>query len=140
MASPASSDPANPKWMTILGWVLTVLPSAPLIFSAAVKFSGNKQVTEGLEKMSWQPGLAFPLGFAELACTVLYLIPQTSVLGAILLTGYMGGAIATHISLEEPFAFQAVFGIVIWLGIFLREPRLRAILPYRRPQTSTTGK
>ena len=90
-----------------------------------------KDVTEGLEKMSWDPNLAIPLGITELACTILYLIPQTSVLGAILLTGYMGGAIATHISLEEPFAFQAVFGVVIWLGIFLREPRLRTILPIR---------
>jgi hypothetical protein len=129
MSSPAIST--NPKWMTWLGWVLTVLPSAALIMSAGFKFSGDKTVTEGLEKMSWAPNLAVPLGITELACTILYLIPRTSVLGAILLTGYMGGAIATHISLEESFAFQAVFGIVIWLGIFLREPRLRAILPWR---------
>ena len=127
----ATAPPANPKWMTWLGWVLTVLPSAALIMSAGFKFSGDKTVTEGLQKMGWGPNLAVPLGITELTCTILYLIPQTSVLGAILLTGYMGGAIATHISLEEPFAFQAVFGIVIWLGIFLREPRLRTILPYR---------
>jgi len=123
--------------MTWLGWVLTVLPSAVLIMSAGFKFSGDKTVTEGLQKMSWGPNLAVPLGITELACTILYLIPQTSVLGAILLTGYMGGAIATHISLEESFVFQAVFGVVIWLGIFLREPRLRAILPIR---TLASGK
>ena len=127
---------ANPLWMTCLGWVLTVLPSLALMMSAGFKFSGMKDVTDGLQKMSWDPGLAVPLGIVELGCTILYLIPQTSVLGAILLTGYMGGAIATHISLEESFVFQAIFGIVIWLGIFLREPRLRSILPWRTPLSS----
>jgi len=140
MSSPAFPAPGNPKWMTWLGWVFTVLPSLVLIGSGVYKFSGAKEVTEGLQKMGWGTHLAVPLGITELTCTILYLIPQTSVLGAILLTGYMGGAIATHISLEEPFAFQAVFGIVIWLGIFLREPRLRTILPYRRPQISFTEK
>lgn len=129
--SSESLVPANPRWMTWLGWALTVLPSAMLILSGGMKLAGGKMVTEGLERMSWQPGLAMPLGIVEIACTIIYLIPRTSVLGAILLTGYMGGAIATHISLEESFAFQAVFGIVIWLGIFLREPRLRQVLPYR---------
>lgn len=127
----ATPPAANPKWMTWIGWIVTVLPSLALIASAGFKFSGDKTVTEGLQKMSWEPNLAVPLGITELTCTILYLIPRTSVLGAILLTGFMGGAIATHISLEESFAFQAVFGIVIWLGIFLREPRLRALLPLR---------
>ena len=131
--SSIAAAPANPRWMTWVGWVLTVLPSLLLIMSAAMKFTGAKEVTEGLQKMSWDPKLAVPLGITELTCTILYLIPQTSVVGAILLTGYMGGAIATHISQEEPFAIQAVIGVVIWLGIFLREPRLRTILPIRWP-------
>ena len=133
MSSPPPSVAANPKWMTWLGWFLTALTGAALIASAGLKFSGGKMVTDGLEKMSWDPKLAVPLAITELACAILYLIPQTSVLGAILIAGYMGGAIATHISLEESFAFQAAFGVIVWLGIFLREPRLRAILPIRRP-------
>lgn len=131
MSSPESPTAANPKWMTWLGWVLTALPSLVLLGSAGYKFSGGKEFMDGLKKMGWDPNLAMPLAITELACTILYLIPQTSVLGAILLTGYMGGAIVVHISQGEPFAFQAVFGVVIWLGIFLREPRLRQILPYR---------
>ena len=131
MSSPAPS--ANPKWMTWLGWVLTVLPGLVFIMSAGFKFSGDKTVTEGLQKMSWDPNLAVRLGIVELACAIVYLNPRTSVLGAILLTGYMGGAIATHISLEESFVFQVAIGVVIWLGVFLREPRLRAILPWRGP-------
>ena len=123
----------NPKWMTWLGWVLTALPSLVLLGSTGYKFSGGKEFVDGLKKMGWDPGLAMPLAITELVCTILYLIPQTSVLGAILLTGYMGGAIVVHISQGESFAFQAVFGVVIWLGIFLREPRLRAILPFRSP-------
>jgi hypothetical protein len=130
--SPATAR-TNPLWMTWLGWVLTVLPSLALIMSAGFKFSGDKTVTEGLAKMSWEPTLAVPLGITELLCTIIYLNPRTAVLGAVLLTGYMGGAIATHISLEESFAFQAAFGVVLWLGIFLREPRLRTILPWRLP-------
>jgi hypothetical protein len=119
--------------MTGLGWVFSVLPSAMLIMSAGFKFSGAKEVTEGLKSMNWDPKLATPLGATELACTILYLIPQTSVLGAILLTGYMGGAIAVHVGKGENFVVQALIGVVIWLGIFLREPKLRAILPLRNP-------
>jgi Mn2+/Fe2+ NRAMP family transporter len=73
-----------------------------------------------------------PLGVVELASAVIYLIPQTAVLGAILLTGYMGGAIATHVRLEEPFIIQTMIGVVVWLGIFLRDARLRQLIPLRR--------
>jgi hypothetical protein len=75
--------------------------------------------------------LATPLGILELTCTVLYLIPQTAVLGAILLTGYLGGAIATHVRLGEGIIMHVVIGIVFWLGIYLRDSRLRALIPLR---------
>jgi hypothetical protein len=113
------------------GWVITVLPSLLLMFSAVMKFVGPPAVTEGFTKAGWNLNLLVPLGITELACTILYLIPQTSMLGAVLLTGYMGGAICHHLRLGEPIAFQVVFGMLIWLGLFLREPRLRAILPWR---------
>ena len=86
---------------------------------------------EGFKKSGYPEGVLLGLGIVELTCTILYLIPQTAVLGAILLTGYMGGAIATHLRMGEPYAFQIVFGVLIWGGLYLREPRLRAILPLR---------
>jgi len=127
--TPESSK--SPAWMYWTGWVVTVLPSLLLIFSAVTKFLAPPFVTEGFTKAGWNANLLVPLGITELASTILYLIPQTSTLGAILLTGYMGGAIAHHLRLGEPIVFQVVVGVLIWLGLFLREPRLRAILPWR---------
>jgi hypothetical protein len=75
--------------------------------------------------------MVVPLAILELSCAVIYLIPATSVLGAILLAGYMGGAICTHWRAGDPFVVQAVLGILVWLGLGLREPRLRALLPLR---------
>ncbi|HEX5105789.1 MAG TPA: DoxX family protein [Pirellulaceae bacterium] len=138
MSTATPTPPANPKWMTWLGWVLTILPSLLLVFSAVMKFVGPPEVKDGFTKAGWNPNLLLPLGLTELACTILYLVPQTSTLGAVLLTGYMGGAIAHHLRLGEPIAFQVAFGVVIWLGLFLREPRLRAILPIRSPNATTT--
>lgn len=77
--------------------------------------------------------MAVPLGVLELACTVIYLIPATSVIGAILLAGYMGGAICTHWRVGDPFVIQIVLGVFAWLGLYLRDDRLKALLPLRRP-------
>jgi hypothetical protein len=71
------------------------------------------------------------LTIVEIACALIYAIPQTSVFGAILLTGYLGGATATHVRVGEPFFLPVIVGIVVWLGLFLREGRLRALLPLR---------
>jgi uncharacterized membrane protein YphA (DoxX/SURF4 family) len=117
----------------IVGWVLTVLPAPLLAFSAAMKFVMSKEVAEGFEHLGWPTRLAIPLGILELSCVVLLLIPRTAVLGAVLLTGYMGGAIATHVRIGEPFIVQSLIPIVAWLGLYLRDPRLRALLPLRSP-------
>jgi hypothetical protein len=85
-----------------------------------------------MAKLGWSDKLAIALGVTEILSTILYLIPQTSVLGAILVTGYMGGAIATHLRIGEPFFVQAGIGVFVWLGLYLREPRLRALLPLRK--------
>jgi DoxX-like protein len=76
--------------------------------------------------------MIIPLGILELACTVIFLIPATSVLGAILLAGYMGGAICTHWRVGDPFLPQVGIALVVWLAVYLREPRLRALIPLRR--------
>ena len=72
-----------------------------------------------------------PIGIVLLVCTVLNVIPRTCVLGAILLTGYLGGATATHVRVGEPFFFPILFGVLIWAGLFLRDDRLRALIPLR---------
>jgi hypothetical protein len=129
--STTTPKPKPPAWMYWTGWVLTILPSLLLVFSAVTKIIGADFAVEGFTKSGWNPKVLLPLGIVELVSTVLYLVPQTSILGAILLTGYMGGAIAHHLRLGEWIVVQIVFGIVIWLGIYLRCGRLRAILPLR---------
>lgn len=121
----------NPKWMTWTGWILGILPVPLLLFSAAGKFSQPAQVAQGFEHLGWPLQVAVALGIVELACVVLYLIPQTAVLGAILLTGYLGGAIATHVRIGEGFIVQALLGVVFWLALFFRDPRIRALIPIR---------
>jgi hypothetical protein len=75
--------------------------------------------------------MVLPLAILELTCVIVYLVPPTSVLGAVLLTGYLGGAICTHWRVGDMFVVHIVLGLVIWLGIYLREPRLKALLPLR---------
>jgi len=114
------------------GRVISVLPVLMLAMSAVMKFMPpSKEVTEGFEHLGWPMRLAFGLGILELSCALLYAIPQTAVLGAILVTGYMGGAIATHLRVGDNFVLQALIPILAWLGLFLRDPRLRALLPLR---------
>lgn len=121
----------NDKTKTRIGWVLGVLPALMLAFSGVMKFMGGPQLEEGFTHLGWPAGLAVPLGILELSCVILYLIPRTAVLGAILVTGYMGGAIATHVRIHESFIAQTAIGIAIWLGLYLRDARLRALLPFR---------
>lgn len=103
-----------------------------LLFSATGKFMKPQQVIDGFAHLGWPLKLAVALGILEVACTILYLVPRTSVLGAILLTGYLGGAIATHVRLEEAFHFPVIFGVLVWLGLFVRDARVRALIPIRK--------
>jgi hypothetical protein len=74
-----------------------------------------------------------PLAILELTVVIVYLIPQTAVLGAVLLTGYIGGALCTHWRVGDPFIVHIVLGLLMWLGLYLREPRLKPLLPIRTP-------
>jgi len=115
------------------GRVLSTLPVLLLIMSATMKLIKNHAAVEGFKQFGWPEHLLVTLGIIELACAILYVIPVTSVLGAILLTGYLGGAVATHFRMSDVQGISAaVLGIVIWLGLFLREPRLRSLIPLRR--------
>ena len=102
------------------------------VISAVMKLVGGAEVKQGIAHLGLPESMLTPLSILELACAVVYLIPATSVLGAILLTGYIGGAICTHWRVGDPFFIQAALGIFVWLGIYLREERLKALLPVRR--------
>lgn len=104
-----------------------------MLFDAAMKFVKPPQVAQAFVRSGWPLDLSAPLGAILLACTVLYLIPRTSVLGAILLTGYLGGAVASNLRLHEPLfgytLFPVYFGVLTWLSLWLREPRLNELVP-----------
>ncbi len=114
------------------GRVITALVSLLFLFSAAMKFMGGAEVKAGMAQLGLPGSMIIPLGIIEAACAVIYLIPATSVLGSILLAGYMGGAMCTHWRVGEPFVGQLAIGLVVWLGIYLREPRLKALIPLRK--------
>jgi uncharacterized membrane protein YphA (DoxX/SURF4 family) len=125
--------PRPSKGMVWAGRVISALPVLALTMSAVMKFMPpTPQTTEGFAHLGWPLRLALALGILELTCTLLYVIPQTAVLGAILLTGYLGGAIATHLRVGDNFVLQAVLGVLVWVGLFLRDGRLRQLIPLRR--------
>lgn len=115
-------DTQPTKAQKITGIVLTALPGLMLIASAAMKLSGAPEVVEGFTKFGFDPGVIRPLGVVELLSAVLFLIPRTSFLGAILVTGYLGGAICTHVRVGEPVIVPLALGIVAWIGYGLRRP------------------
>jgi hypothetical protein len=128
-----AETPTAPVSKTTLwvGWILGVLPSLLFIASAIAKFAKPAPVLEGFTKLGYPEHLVLALGIVELTCTLIYLIPRTCFLGAILLTGYIGGAIATHVRVGDPFYTQIGLGVLVWLGLYLRDPRLRALVPLR---------
>ena len=121
-----------PKKTLWTGYVLSALPSLMLLFSATMKLVHPPQLDEGFVHLGIPVSHAFGLGVLELSCTIIYLIPRTSVIGAILLTGYLGGAIQTHLRVGDAFVAQFIFGVVIWGGLYLRDVRLRALIPFRK--------
>ena len=122
---------AASKKMTYTGAAISGLASLMFLFSAFMKLKGGPELEQGMAHLGMPGRMVMPLAILEIACTVIYLIPVTAVLGAVLLTGYLGGAICTHWRVGDPVIVQVVLGLVVWLGIYLREPRLKALLPVR---------
>jgi DoxX-like family len=114
------------------GYIMSALPVLALVMSAVMKFMKPAPVVQGFAHLGYLESTAFNLGILEIACTVVYLIPQTSVLGAILLTGYLGGATASTFRVGDPWVMTVALGILIWGGLFMRDPRLRALIPIRK--------
>jgi uncharacterized membrane protein YphA (DoxX/SURF4 family) len=123
---------SQPKAMTWAGRILTAFVGLMLLFSASMKFQNPPEVSEQMVgKFGYPKEITFTIGVLEATCAIIYLIPQTTVLGAVLLTGYLGGAIATHVRVSDPFWGPLIGGVLVWLGVFLRDPRVRALLPFR---------
>jgi DoxX-like family len=114
------------------GRIVSVLAALFLLLDGVMKLFKPAFVVEATVRLGYSESVIVPIGAVLVICTILYLIPATSVLGAILLTGYLGGAVATHVRVGEgwfPIIFPIVFGILIWLGLYLRDVRLRALVP-----------
>jgi len=130
MQSTTQTVPVS-KTMLWVGRIMSALPVLLLLFSSVMKLMKPTPVVEGFAHLGYPEGLALGLGIVELACAVVYVIPRTSVLGAILLTGYLGGATATHVRIGEPFFMAIVLGVLVWGGLYLRDDRVRALIPLR---------
>ena len=116
------------------GRIIGGLPALFLLIDAIMKFVKPAPVVEATVKLGYPESVIIGLGIILLASTILYLIPQTSVLGAILLTGYLGGAVATHVRVGESWfsiLFPVFFGVLLWAGLWLHDRRLQKLIPLR---------
>lgn len=125
------SDPVSKaaRWTS---HVLAAVPVFMLLMSGVMKVMQTAEVVKGFA--AWPAGSAVTIGLVELACTIIYLVPRTAVLGAILLAGYLGGAVAVTVQMGggAGWLMPALFGVLLWGGLWLRDPRLRALIPLVR--------
>jgi hypothetical protein len=135
---PTIVDTEVSKPARITGRVMSGVVILFLLFDGAIKLLPLPVVTETMDKMGFGASdtLARSLGIITIVCTLLYSVPPTSILGAILLTGYLGGAIASHVRIGSPLLSHTLFGLylglMVWGGLYLRDGNLRALLPFRR--------
>ena len=120
------------KKMEWTGYIVTALPVLLLLFSGMMKLIKPASVMEGFAHLGYPASLALGIGIVEVTCVILYVIPQTAVLGAILLTAYLGGATATHLRIGEPVFMPILLGVLVWGGLYFREVRLRMLIPLRK--------
>ena len=132
MESPTQPAPGSTT-MIWAGRILGGLVVLFMLFDGVIKVMKLPAAVEGTVRLGYPASTVFSIGVVALACTVLYAIPRTAILGAILLTGYLGGATATQVRMENPwFLFPVAIGVLVWAAIFLRDKRLRALIPLRR--------
>jgi hypothetical protein len=119
-----------------IGRALSALAILFLTFDSVIKLLKLPVAIQGTTELGYPESVVFGIGLVQLVCLALYVIPQTSVFGAILFTGYLGGAIATHVRIGSPLFTHILFpiyvAILIWGGLYAREPRLRSLIPIRR--------
>lgn len=122
-----------PKKTVWAGYVVSAIPVLMLLFSGSVKLLRLPSVVQGFGEYGYPASLIAVIGILEVGCTVVYLIPRTAVLGAILMTGFLGGAIVSNVRLNNPlFSVPLILGVMAWGGLYLREARLRALIPLRK--------
>jgi len=126
---------SSAKKRSIAGYALTAFVALFLTFDTVMKVLQLAPAVQGTIELGYPASTVLTIGLIELVCLVLYLIPRTSVLGALVLTGYLGGAIATHVRVGSPLPTHTLFPIyvalMVWGGLYLRESRLRELLPFR---------
>jgi hypothetical protein len=123
---------ATPRTSSVSLWIARVLQTLAVLFllvDALGKILQLAPYVEGTVRVGYSPSVLVPLGIVLAACTILYAVPRTAVLGAVLLTGYLGGATATHVRIGEPFVMPIVVGVIVWGCLYVRDARLRALLP-----------
>jgi hypothetical protein len=130
--SSSTQSVASSRKMVLAGRIISALSALFLLFDAIIKVLRAAPAVEGTVRLGYPVGVVVPIGVTLLLCVVLYLIPRTSVLGAILITGYLGGATATQVRVEDLwFLFPVGLGVLVWLGLYLRDSRLRTLIPLR---------
>ena len=130
--SAASAVPTSKK-MLWAGRVISAVPVLLMVFSAVLKLVRAASVVQGMPRYGYPEGLIVTIGVLELLSCIVYLIPSTAVLGAILMTGYLGGATATNVRIGDPsYVMTVLLGVFVWGGLFFRDARLRALIPFRR--------
>ena len=124
-----------PRRSRIAGIVCTSVAAVFLTFDTALKVLMLGPAVEGTTSLGYPADTVLWIGGIELVCLTLYLVPRTAVLGAVLMTGYLGGAVATHVRISSPLLTHTLFPVYValflWAGLYLREPRLRALAPFR---------
>jgi uncharacterized membrane protein YphA (DoxX/SURF4 family) len=113
------------------GRVISWLAAAMFVMSGLMKLKGGPELDQGMTHLGLPGSMVLPLAVLELACVAVYLVPRTAVTGAILMAGYIGGAICAHWRVGDPVYVQILLGVAVWAGLYLREPRLKALLPLR---------
>ena len=137
VASAVRTNGAPSKAALWAGWIITVVVVLFLAFDGITKVIKDSHVLSAMADLVFPVSTIVAIGAVLLVCTLLYAIPRTSVLGAILLTAHLGGAVAVQVRVGHPVfesSFPIIFGVLVWLGIYLREPRLRVLVPIRTQQ------
>lgn len=133
-AVPTTVGAGNPPALTIAGWLLTGLAGTFLMFDGLSRLLQTPYVAEAAAVIDWRPEAFVPIAIIELVFLALYLVPRTSVLGAILLTAFLGGAVSAHVRVDTPFFGYLMSGVgvglVLWAALCLRSPRLRRLVPF----------
>lgn len=132
ITQPAASSVAASKKMLWIGRIISAIPVLLLLFSAVMKIIKAAPVVQGFPRYGYPDSQIVMLGVLELLSCIVYVIPSTAVLGAILMTGYLGGATASNVRIGDPsYVMTVLLGVFVWGGLFFRDARVRALLPLR---------